>query len=100
VLPYVLDFYQDAVIGKLAKLALGSGLGDAHESQSELSKRFIEHIKSLNEFMNIPKHVPQIKEQDVAKIVRRAMAESNPGYPVPKLMSPSQCESIIRSLMV
>ena len=32
-------------------------------------------------------------------LVKRALKEGNPGYPVPKIMNKSECENLIRSFM-
>ena len=41
----------------------------------------------------------QIKEDDIPVIVKRALKEANPLYPVPKIMDARDCEAVIRQLM-
>jgi 23S rRNA-/tRNA-specific pseudouridylate synthase len=40
-----------------------------------------------------------IKEEDIPLLVKRALKEGNPGYPVPKIMNARECEVLIRQLM-
>ena len=49
--------------------------------------------------MNIPEKFDFIKEEDIPTLVRRALKEGNPGYPVPKIMNAKDCEQVIRLLM-
>ena len=53
----------------------------------------------MNKAMNIPDKFDSIKEEDIPTLVKRALKEGNPGYPVPKIMKPSDCEQVIRSIM-
>ena len=41
----------------------------------------------MNEKMAIPNKIEGIVNRDVPEMVRRALAESNPLYPVPKIMN-------------
>ena len=49
--------------------------------------------------MNIPDKFDFIKEEDLPLLVKRALKEGNPGYPVPKIMDAKDCESVIRTFM-
>lgn len=60
---------------------------------------FIEKIKEMNRAMNIPDKFDCIKEEDIPTLVKRALKEGNPLYPVPKLMNEADCEAVIRRLM-
>ena len=53
----------------------------------------------MNQAMNIPDKFDFIEEEDIPTLVKRALKEGNPGYPVPKIMKPSDCEQVIRMLM-
>ena len=53
----------------------------------------------MNAAMNIPEKFDFIKEEDMPILVKRALKEGNPGYPVPKIMDPAECEAVIRSFM-
>ena len=70
--------------------------------QSEILKRakaYIAEIKRMNKAMNIPEKFDFIKEEDIPTLVKRALKEGNPGYPVPKIMNAAECEKVIRSIM-
>jgi alcohol dehydrogenase class IV len=67
-------------------------------SKEDKAEAFIQRIKMLNKSMDIPDKFDFIKEEDIPILVKRALKEGNPGYPVPKIMNKSDCEQIIRSL--
>ena len=98
ILPYVLEWYGSSVYKQLAKLADIVGLAQGL-SEEEKVKAYITEIKRMNKAMNIPEKFDFIKEEDIPTLVKRALKEGNPGYPVPKIMSPNECEQVIRSLM-
>lgn len=87
ILPYVLEYYGKSVhkpLAELADLVDISGAADTHEQKA---LKFIEAIKKLNESMGIPKKVMGIAERDIPLMVKRALSEANPLYPVPEIMS-------------
>ena len=53
----------------------------------------------MNKNMDIPDKFDMIEEKDIPTIVKRALKEANPLYPVPKIMDEEDCEKLIRSLM-
>jgi alcohol dehydrogenase class IV len=99
ILPYVLDYSRHDAQAKLAELARAAGLGDAGSSEEQLSAAFIEQVKQMNERMDIPTSIAQLREEDIPLIAQRALAEAHPDYPVPTIMSRGQCEQLIRKLL-
>ena len=99
ILPYVLEWYGESVYKPLAKLADLVGLSKEDMSVEEKAKAYIAEIRRMNKAMNIPEKFDFIKEEDIPTLVERALKEGNPGYPVPKIMNPQECEQVIRSLM-
>jgi alcohol dehydrogenase class IV len=99
ILPYVLDWYGDAAYPQLAKLADIVGITTPSMSVEEKGKAFIAEIKRMNKAMNIPEKFDMIKEEDLPILIKRALKEGNPGYPVPKIMDAKDCEQVIRSFM-
>ena len=87
ILPYVLEYYGESAHKSLAELADLVGLSAPSDSSEQRAVKFIEAIKNLNQTMGIPKTVDCIVESDIPLMVKRALAESNPLYPVPKIMS-------------
>lgn len=99
ILPYVLEYYGESAYPQLAKLADIVGITSADMTVSEKGKKFIEQIKQMNKNMDIPDKFDMIEEKDISTIVKRALKEANPLYPVPKIMDEEDCEKLIRSLM-
>lgn len=99
ILPYVLDWYGPSAYKKLAKLADLIGIAKEKMSIEEKAKAFIAEIRRMNQAMNIPDKFDFIKEEDMNTLVKRALKEGNPGYPVPKIMNEQECEKVIRSFM-
>ncbi|MEO4053958.1 iron-containing alcohol dehydrogenase [Solibacillus sp. CAU 1738] len=87
ILPYVLEFYGDSVYKQLAELADLVGIGELSDGEEQKAKLFIEAIKKLNKDMDIPDKVSGIVNRDVPLMVKRALKEANPLYPVPKIMN-------------
>ena len=99
ILPYVLEWYGESVYKPLSKLADLIGLSKEGMSIEEKAKAYIAEIRRMNKAMNIPEKFDFIKEEDIPTLVKRALKEGNPGYPVPRIMRPEDCEQVIRSLM-
>ena len=99
ILPYVLEFYGKKAYKPLAKLADIAGIGKNLKTKEEKAKAFIAEIKAMEKRMEIPTKFDQIKEKDIPTIVERALKEGNPLYPVPVIMSPEDCEKVVRQLM-
>ena len=98
ILPYVLEYYGETAHARLAKLAVIAGV-KTDGSDKEKAEAFIEAIKQMNKNMNIQDKFDCIKEEDIPTIVKRALKEGNPLYPVPKIMDAADCEAVIRRLM-
>ena len=100
ILPHVLDWYGPTIYPRLAKLADMIGITKEDMSVEEKGKAYIAEIKRMNKAMNIPEKFDFIKEEDMKTLVKRALKEGNPGYPVPKIMNEAECEKVIRSFMM
>ena len=100
ILPYVLEWYGSSAYNKLAELADAIGITSDSMSKEEKAKAFINEIRRMNKVMNIPEKFDFIKEEDIDTLVTRALKEGNPGYPVPRIMDRSECEKVIRSIMI
>ena len=98
-LPVVLEKFGKSVYRKLAELADVVNLTDSNLSNEEKAKAFIEEIKNMNRRMGIPSTIKDtIKEEDISLMVKRADAEGNPLYPVPRLMDKEEFVEIINSI--
>ena len=98
ILPYVLDYYGKTAQFRLARLAEISGACPVGSDEAKAAA-FIQEIRDMNKRMNIPDGFEQIKEGDLPILVKRALKEANPLYPVPKIMNEADCEAVIRRLM-
>lgn len=87
ILPYVLEYYGKSAHKPLGELADLVGISGPTDTDEQKAAKFIDAIKQLNESMNIPKKVKGIVESDIPLMVKRALAESNPLYPVPRIIS-------------
>lgn len=94
ILPIVLRMYGLACEKKLARLARNAGVVDADMGDEEAAQRFIEWIQWMNDSMEIPRHLTDIKEEDIPVMARHADKEGNPLYPVPVLMNRKELEQI------
>ena len=99
ILPYVLEWYGKSVYKPLSKLADLIGLGKEGMTNEEKAKAYIAEIRKMNKAMNIPEKFDFIKEEDIPTLVKRALKEGNPGYPVPRIMTAKDCEEVIRLIM-
>lgn len=93
-LPVVLKIYGPACEKKLARLAKNAGVVDRTMKDQEAAHRFIEWIVQMNDSMEIPRHLPDIREEDIPVMARHADQEANPLYPVPVLMNRRELEEI------
>ncbi|WP_347862347.1 iron-containing alcohol dehydrogenase [Salimicrobium sp. PL1-032A] len=85
-LPHVLDYYGEAVHGRLADLADSAGITERGMTTEEKAGTFIDAIRKLNTDMDIPAHIADIRREDIPAMVRRSVEEAHPLYPVPLLM--------------
>lgn len=65
-----------------------------HDSYTIAALKFISWIKEMNRSMNIPRFIDGIHDKDISTMAKHAAAESNPLYPVPKLMNRKELENM------
>lgn len=94
ILPIVLRMYGPACEKKLAGLARNAGVVDSRMRDEEAAHCFIDWIQEMNDSMQIPRHFPEIREEDIPVMARHADKEGNPLYPVPVLMNRKELEQI------
>lgn len=97
-LPVVLRMYGPACEKKLAKLARKTEVADAEMNDAAAAERFIDWIQKMNDYMQIPRTFPDIRDEDIPEMARHADKEGNPLYPVPKLMNRRELEQIYRNV--
>ncbi|MCF6252730.1 MAG: iron-containing alcohol dehydrogenase [Methylococcaceae bacterium] len=100
VLPYILDYSQDAVTDRLAQLAIVSGLQTDKETNQQLAQKFINHIRTMLKQFNIPEQLEALKKVDIPLIAKAALKEAHFNYPVPKYMDQSECEKLLYKMTI
>ncbi len=98
VLPYVLEYFGEKIHPRLAELGDIAGVTQAGQSDAQKANAFIDAIKELKTKLGIPAHIEEIKDEDIPLIVKRALHEANPLYPVPKIMNPAECAAIVKKI--
>lgn len=99
ILPIFLEEYGHKVYKRLSILAKTSGIADEKDSKEVAAKKFIAWIYEMNAYMNIPKKVSGIQEEDIDKMAQYANQEGNPLYPVPVLMDKKQLKKMYYKVM-
>ncbi len=97
-LPSVLKFSSAPAQARLAQLADVIGASSNGLDEAQKAQAFIAAVEALNHKLDIPRHLEQIQEQDVAALAEAACKEGN-RYPVPRYMSQEECAGLIRGLM-
>lgn len=102
ILPHVLDLYGSAVYRPLARLADAAGI--VGSGDEEKAKRFIAWIRELNARMQIPTTLGakderyRIQSKDIPFLVRHALQEANPFYPVPVIFGEAEMTHILNAV--
>ncbi len=97
ILPIVLEDYGEAVYPKLAKLAELAKVKTCGTVE-EKAKAFIAEIRAMNRRMGIPTGFNFIKDEDIPMMVKYALAEANPVYPVPVVYTKERCAAVIHRI--
>jgi alcohol dehydrogenase len=98
-LPHVLKFSSPVIIDRLALLAVRARVGTEDESSDVLAQKFLDAVDQLNRDLGIPLYLEALKESDIPALARAACKEAHTGYPVPRYMTQSECEGMIRGVL-
>ncbi|MGI6701215.1 MAG: iron-containing alcohol dehydrogenase [Christensenellales bacterium] len=99
ILTYFLEEYGDKAWKPLAELNDLIDNSAPEDSLEIKANKFIKAIKDLNKSLNIPDKIDGIKEEDIPLMAKRASAEGNPLYPVPKEMDKNELERMYYKIM-
>lgn len=100
ILPHVLRKFGSSCYTRLAELADYISLTDKDKTKKEKAEAFIDFIDELNAQMNIPNKIENvIPEKDLPIMVKRAIKEANPLYPVPDLWDEKDFLEIFKEIM-
>lgn len=86
ILPYFLEEYGASCEKRLGRLARICGIASGEKDDHEASRIFIKWVREMNHSMGIPEKIDGIRTEDIPKMAAHADRESNPLYPVPRLM--------------
>ena len=98
-LPVVLRAYGKSAHKKLAELADLVGIKGA--TVADKANAFIAAIDDLNRKMDIPEKIGgkwQILDEDLPALAKHAFDETNPLYPVPKILSEAEMIELYKSI--
>lgn len=86
ILPYFLEEYGVSCEKRLGRLARVCGIAPGEQDDHAASQSFIGWVREMNRSMEIPEAIEGIREEDIPQMAAHADKESNPLYPVPRLM--------------
>lgn len=95
-LPHVMRQFGAAAHRRLAELADVIELPGANDA--EKAENFIRWIENLKQQMNIPVGVEGIKDEDIPQMIKWAMKEANPLYPVPQVWGEADFRTLIETI--
>jgi radical SAM superfamily enzyme YgiQ (UPF0313 family) len=93
-LPHVLRAYGSSVTKPLADISRIVGLSNPNISDAESAELFISHIEGMNQRMQIPTILKEIKKEDIPYMALLADKEANPLYPVPTVWDAKELENL------
>jgi len=99
IMPYVLEMYGNTVYKSLSEMAVAAGIADKGATDRENAQKFIASIREMNSKMGIPDKFPELKAEDIPAMMKRAMREANPLYPVPVIFNRREMEKIYQQVL-
>jgi len=98
-LPHVLEFSMPEIIDRMADMARRAKVATADDDDDTAAQKFLDAVVQMNHDLGIPTHLAALKEEDIRVLAKAACNEAETGYPVPRYMSLSECEDIIRKVL-
>lgn len=98
ILPHVMRQFGPAAHERLARLAEVCGMKG--RTDAEKAEAFIRWIEELKAKMDIPVGLDVIKDEDIPQIIKWAMKETNPLYPVPVIWTEADFRDLIERVRV
>lgn len=100
ILPYFLEAYGESCEKRLGRLARICQIAPEEADDHAASAQFIQWVKDMNRSMEIPEKLEGIREEDIRQMAAHADRESNPLYPVPRLMDAEELADMYRKITV
>lgn len=98
ILPWFLEEYGASCEKRLGQLARNCRIAGREADDRTASEIFIQWIRELNRSMGIPEFIEGIREEDIPQMAAHADKESNPLYPVPRLMDRRELADMYRRI--
>lgn len=98
ILPYFLEEYGESCEKRLGKLARVCGIAPGEADDHAAAQQFIRWVREMNCSMGIPEKIEGIRLEDIPQMAAHADRESNPLYPVPKLMDVRELSGMYRKI--
>ncbi len=95
----VLRFCAAAAQPKLAELAVHARVAKASEPEARRASKFIDSIEAMNRSMAIPRQLDALLAKDIPALAKAACWEADTNYPVPRAMSQTECEALLREVL-
>ena len=95
----MLDFSCEAAAPQLAELAVAIGAAAPSDPVATQARHFVDRVRALAREIGIPEKLDALQAADIPEIARRAMAEAQGFYPVPRFMVQSECEELLGKLL-
>ena len=98
ILPYFLEEYGCSCEKRLGRLARICGIAPGDKNDHDASQAFLAWVREMNRSMKIPDKIDGIREEDIPQMAAHADRESNPLYPVPRLMDAGELAAMYRKI--
>ncbi|MCM1190071.1 MAG: iron-containing alcohol dehydrogenase [bacterium] len=98
ILPYFLEEYGCSCEKRLGRLARICGIAPGDKNDHDASQAFLAWVREMNRSMKIPDKIDGIREEDIPQMAAHADKESNPLYPVPRLMDAGELAVMYRKI--
>ena len=72
---------------KIISIVENRGIDIRYGSKGKKSNVFYIKLKDLNKKLGIPNKIQGIEKKDITVMVKRALSEANPLYPVPRILN-------------
>ena len=98
-LPYVLEAYGSTAHKKLHELAVAADMSSPEDDDKTGAEKFISAVRAMQQTLDIGDKLKGINAADIKELAAYADKESNPLYPVPKLMDAGELEQFYYDVM-
>ncbi len=98
VLPHVLEYSMGPASRRMADMARIIGI-EGHD-EAQLARAFLDAVRELARSVGISPTLEALQAQDIPTLAREALTEAFMNYPVPRYMEQSDCEQLLRQLLV